>query len=183
MNLTITLTTKRSLDSEQVFRGRKAVEHLYYFAAITGTPNYANDEAIWIAWSKMGFDTSLVEGPRGLPRAEGIRVQTQPEPRYTEYRAQASNAGALKTVATIVNRLEATKASFQGKDDAARLGVFLEDRELNQALLNPVVAALSRQKTLRADESKRLVKAAQDCLVWLTDNDVTSLSAADAVPA
>ena len=115
--------------------------------------------------------------------AEVIRVENLPEPRYTEYRAEAYNAGALKAMGTMVNRLEATKKSFQGKDDAARLCVFLADREMNQALLNPVVAALSRQKTLRADESKRLAQAAQDCLVWLTYNDVTIFSAAAPVPA
>ena len=182
MELAFKLITKRSMNTEQCFRARKAIEHLYYLTTVTGTPRYANDEAIWIGWVKMGFDTSLREGPRGVARTERIRVETQVEPRYVEIRAEASNTDALKVVGAILDRLEATKESFQGKDDTGRRGILLADPQLGEILLNPVVAALGRQKTLRPDESQRILQAAQDCLVWLTDNDITSLGVTAAVP-
>lgn len=170
------MTTKRSLHTTQVFKLRKAIEHLYYFSLMTGTPNYASNEKIWLSWVKMGFDTSLREGPPGINPDSRIRIETQVEPRYTTIVGDAPDAKALASVQTILARLEATKATFQGKDDAARLGVFLADREIGQELLNPLVAVLANQKALRPDESKRLVQAAQDAVVYLTDNDVTSFS-------
>jgi len=174
VDLVLTLKTKRSLNTEQCFRARKAIEHLYYLVTVAGTPKYAEDEDIWIGWVKMGFDTSLREGPRGIPRTEKVRLETQVEPRFIGFRVDASNEGSLKVIGRVVERLEAIKESYQGKTDSERLDILSADENLAQMVLDPLVHVLGRHKNLRSEESQRIIRAAQDALVWLTDDDIIS---------
>ena len=174
MDLVLTLKSKRSLNTEQCFRARKAIEHLYYLATVAGTPKYAEDEDIWIGWVKLGFDTSLREGPRGVPRLERVRLETQVEPRYIEFRADATNERSLKVIEEVFERLEAIKGSFQGKNDSERLEILSADENLAQMVLDPLVRVLGAHKNLRSEESQRIIRAGQDSLVWLTDNDIIS---------
>jgi len=198
VELSFKFDTKRCLHTTQVFKLKKGVEHLYYFSLLTGTEQYrtqiaggirvgrtvASVERLWLSWVKMGFDTSLVEGPPEVARADWVRTETSPQARHTEIRAEAFNDDALRNVEKILKRAEAVRSQVEGKTPGERKTALAGDPEFQALLLNPLGSVLE-QISLREDESARLVEAAQDCLVWVTDHDIVgfSSSASQASPA
>ena len=177
MQLEFTFDTKRAFHTTQVFNIRKGVEHLFEFLLLTGSPTYANDQAAWISWLTIGFDTSLVDPPPGIARADRVRIETQPEARSIAIRAESSATDALKALEALLLRIDSVRSSFQGKDDGQRGAVLAADAEVGNMLMGPLKSALERH-SLRPDESARLTKAAQDSMAWVTDNDVTGMSVA-----
>jgi hypothetical protein len=167
--------TKRNLHTAQIFTLRKAIDNFYYFALILGSPAYLQDEGTWLSWLRIGFDSALVERPPAISREDRMRMETQPEPRQVAIRTESTNKAALDCVEKLVQRIEAIRGSYQGKTSQERLQGLVADPEIDQILLGPLNSALAQHK-LRTDEVQRLVGAAQDGLVWATDQDIIGSS-------
>ena len=208
MELEFRFDTKRCLHTTQVFKLKKAVEHLYYFSLLTGSPKYAINiaggewgvdrftsspsssqrvgrtissiERLWASWVKMGFSTSLVEGPPEVARTDRVRTETQPEARYTIIRAESSTVGAIKTIEQVLVGIDTLRSHFQNQDDSSRLQVLVGDSKVVQTLVDPVKSTLT-QISLRSFESERVVEALYDCLIWVTDNDIVGITSKESV--
>jgi hypothetical protein len=180
MQVEFTFDTKRALHSTQVFNTRKGVEHLFTFALLTGSPSYANDQAVWLSWLTIGFDTSLVDSPPGIAKTDRVRIETQPEARTIAIRAESSVVDALKALETLLVRVDSLRSSFQKQDGAQRAAVLVADAEVDRLLMAPLKSALQRH-SFRPDETARLITTAQDSLAWVTDNDITGMSVATTV--
>lgn len=181
MELQLNFQTKRNLHTAQIFTLRKAIDNFYYFALILGTPSYAQSESTWLSWVRIGFDTALVERPPAISRADRMRMETQPEPRDVEIRTESANQAPLAVVEKLLQRIDSIRSSFEGKTGLERLQTLSADQEIDQMLLSPLNSAL-KQHNLRDDEVQRLVGAAQDSLVWATDNDIIGISTAVTKP-
>ncbi len=152
----------------------KALENLYYLRLVTGNPNYAKNQALWINWCKMGFSSAIREGPPDISRDDRVRVETEPGTRWVQLRMESPKADVLKAVTTLALRVDAIKESWKGKGEADRLKALMADKEITTALVNPVMTAL-KGVALRAEESDRVIKAAQEGVLWLTDVDFRGL--------
>ena len=175
METTFSFQTKRMLHTAQVFTLRKAIDNFYYFAVILGSPSYSQNEGTWLSWLSIGFDTALVERPPAISREDRMRMETQPEPRFVEIRTESTNKNALDCVEKLVQRVGALRDSYQGKNPQERLQVLVADPEIDQTLCSPLKAALA-QHSLRGDEVQKILGAAQDGLIWATDNDIIDVS-------
>lgn len=169
------INTSRTLDSTKLMKLPKAIENLYYMKLVTGTPAYAKNQALWINWHQMGFGTAVRQGPPDINRNDRCRVETEPAARWVQVRLEAPKADLIKHVESVVAKVEAARASWKGKEEAERLKALKADKDLAALVLNPVIAAL-KPLALRPEESDRIIRAAEEGLVWLTDIDFTGTS-------
>jgi hypothetical protein len=173
------VNTTRTLDSTKLMKQPKALENLYYMKLMTTTPAYAKNGTLWLNWYRMGFGTNIREGPPAINRNDRAFVDTEPGRRWVRLRLRSERPELNKAVEALALRAgTALMPQWKGKDEAGRLKILTEDKEIQTNLLNPVIAAL-KPFNLRAEEADRIIRAAQEGVLWLTDNDFSGLEVGD----
>lgn len=169
------VNTSRTLDSTKLMKLPKAIENLYYAKLVTGTPVYAKSQALWINWHQMGFGTAIRQGPPDINRDDRCLVETEPAARWVQVRLESPKADLVKHVEAVVTKVETLRVALKGKDEADRLKALMADNDIAALVVNPVIAAL-KPLALRAEESDRIIRAAQEGVLWLTDDDFVGTS-------
>lgn len=177
MEIEIKFDTKRNLHTAQIFTLRKALDNFYYFHLLLDESSYGLDENVWLSWLKIGFETSLVERPPGVPRTDRMRIETQPEPRWVLIRMESSKGNALEAVKALLQRVNTLRSAFQDKSKEDRATRLFDDRDPASPgslldLLNERLGTFS----LRPAEIQQLNETVHESTLWITDNDILNIS-------
>jgi len=177
VEIQIKFDTKRNLHTAQIFTLRKALDNFYYFHLLLGESSYGSDENVWLSWLKIGFETSLVERPPGVPRDDRMRIETQPEPRWVVIRIESAKSNTLTAVKTLLQRVNTLRNTFQDKSEEDRATALLNDRDASSpgSLLKRLNERLGTF-SLRPAEIQQLNETIRESTLWITDNDILDIS-------
>ena len=177
MTLAVTVSHRRTPISTQQIRLAKGVEQFYYVLLFTNDPAYDRPE-IWRDWLEMGFHVAIKSPPPGTAPADRLKVDVRSAAKAPEISASSANAGALRRLGALLERIDRVRTSLAGVAAPERTQALLRDSAIEEQLTGPLRESLKRHGTDAAGVDRYMAMLVRGLLAF-TDDEVISIGMSD----
>ena len=183
-SLNLAVNTSRMPFTTKFSQISRAPEHLYYALLFSTNPAYSKREDVWITWLEMGFNLAIRDAPPGAAPSDRIVRTVHHTPRRIEMSLEGGRRTEVAKLEGLLKTIEGLRKGISAKEPSARAKTLMANKEVNAALVAPVMAALKGAK-LRPSEIELFESTIGQALYTLTDPDITSVEvgAKIAIPA